>query len=362
MDGPGIKLPFYIRNGVLAFGSQNKNTVCFLKGSAAHISPVYSGLSNPDEFRRFENSVKQILRHGPKVIASDLHPEYLSAKSAQAISKQKGLKLLRIQHHHAHIASCMAENGLSDRKVIGVAFDGTGMGDDGTLWGAEFLVCDYKDFIRAGHLKEVMLIGGEMAILEPWRLLAAWGLDRPGKIGFRQWRSIKKIRASGFNSPSASSMGRLFDAAAALVLEKYRVDFEGQLPIMLERLAFTFKPKTTGYKFKTINTKNGLILDPAPILKGIVRDILRRQSKCEIAYRIHLTIAQMIVKTCASLRKKYGIREVVLSGGVFQNNLLLRLSLDLLHKQGFSIFFHKKISCNDAGISLGQAVITGFRS
>jgi len=355
-----IKLPFRIKRSVLALGGQTKNTACFAKGNTAYVSPTHADLSDPKDFSQFEKSVKYFLKGLPAIIAHDLHPEYQSTKYSQKLPHAASHNS-QVQHHHAHIASCMAENLLKNQKVIGVAFDGTGLGSDNTLWGAEFLICDYKSFIRAAHLKEIALIGGEKAILEPWRLLAALNLDRPKAIEKKQWQLVKNMQAKAFNAPLASSMGRLFDAAAALVLGKYRVGFEAESAIELEKTAFSFKAQATGYKFKILKNKNTCVIDPAPIFKEIIREIKIKESKTEIAYRFHLTVAEMIRKTCLILRKKYKVNKVVLSGGVFQNNLILRLSLDLLYKEGFKVFIHRKLSCNDSGISLGQAVIAGLR-
>jgi len=358
-----IKLPFNIRKSVLALGSQTKNTVCFAKGKSAYVSLAHADLGNLADFSQFEKSVKYFLKKRPAVIACDLHLEYSSSKFArECVSKDQRVRVSEAQHHHAHIASCMAENGLKNQKVIGVAFDGTGMGSDNTLWGAEFLICDYKNFTRPAHLKEVALIGGEKAILEPWRLLAALKLDMPKGIEKKQWQLVKNMQAKGFNVPLASSMGRLFDAAASLILGKYRAEFEAQLAIELERLAFSFEPKPKSYKFKIRKDKDTYIIDPAPMLREIVKDLKQGESKPEIAYRFHLTVAEMIRKVCVILRKKYKINKVVLSGGVFQNNLILRLGLGLLYEEGFKVFIPKQLSCNDSGISLGQAMIAASRS
>ena len=368
MEFKEIKMPFSLARSVLALGSQNKNTVCFAKGKSVFISGTHSNLSDPDELSCFERIVKYFLKNGPKVIACDLHPEYNSSKFAFEVSKCQGIKVSEIQHHHAHIASCMADNGLVNQKVIGVAFDGTGLGSDGTLWGAEFLISDYRNFYRAAHLKEIALIGAEKAILEPWRLLAGLGLARPDSVNKNDWQTVKKLYSKDFNSPYASSMGRLFDAAACVILDKPRAGFEAGLAIELEHTAISFQPSAfshqlsaNSYKYKIIKNKDKFVVDPIPIFKDIIRDLQKKEPKAKIAYRFHLTVADIISKICKLLRKKYKINKVVLSCVVFQNNLLLRLSLGLLYKEGFKVFIHKDLSCNDSGISLGQAVIAGIR-
>ncbi len=365
-----IKLPFKIKSPVLALGPQAKSRVCFAKGGLAYLSPLYPDLSNLKDFLGFQSSVKYFLKKSPKIIACDLHPEYESTKYARQLS----LPVCPIQHHHAHIASCMAENNLGNEKVIGVAFDGTGLGSDSNLWGGEFLVCDYKDFQRLAHLKEVPLLGGEKAILEPARVTAAWlyslykdkfmdlKLDWAEKIDRRSWPVLKNMYLTGFNSPLASSMGRLFDAAASLILAKAKARFEAELAIELEKTARHYASSANAYKFGIKKYKDNYIIDPAPVFKEIVLDLQTGQRKEKIAYRFHLTVAQMITKTSLILRRKTRINKIVLSGGVFQNSLLLCLSLDLLYKEGFKVYKHKILPSNDSCISLGQAVIAGFRS
>jgi hydrogenase maturation protein HypF len=352
-----IKLPFKLKKAVLALGSQTKNTVCFAENNRAWVSPVHKDLSEPRDLSAFEKDVKYFLRGKPKIIAYDLHPEYQSSRLALLLSAKHRIK--PVQHHHAHIASCMIENGLKNQKIIGVAFDGTGLGVDNTLWGAEFLLCDYNKFLRAAHLKEIPLVGGERAILEPVRLLAAW-LDFDKAIDKKQ--IFKKIYHSGINSPLCSSMGRLFDAAASLILRKRKASFEAELALELEKSAAKDNSKTLGYKFKIIKSKDGCILDPSNIFRRITRDMKAKNKPGNIARSFHQSVAGAIVNTCLVLREDHGVNKVVLSGGVFQNKLLMKMSLDSLSGKGFQVFTHKYLSCNDSGISLGQAVVAGCGS
>ncbi|MDP2923534.1 MAG: hypothetical protein Q8O30_07460 [Candidatus Omnitrophota bacterium] len=366
-----IRLPFALKRPILAFGSQTKNTLCFAKGNFAYLSRLHPDLSTPRDFSKFEKDAKYFLKKNPKIIAYDLHPEYQSTKYVQS-SKFKVQSLQSIQHHHAHIASCMADNGLKNQKVIGVAFDGTGLGDDGRIWGAEFLVCDYKNFTRCAHLKEIPLVGQDMAILEPWRLAAIWlyriykerflnlGINFVKGINKKEWQVLKNMYLSDFNSPLAGSMGRLFDAVASLVLAKYKVKFEAELAMELEKIATGYRLQAAGYKFQIIKSKDKYILDPSLMFKEIISDLKARQAKEKIAYRFHLTVAEMAREMCIILRKETRINKVVLSGGVFQNNLLLSLILDLLYKKDFQVFAQKNLSCNDSAISLGQAAIANF--
>jgi hydrogenase maturation protein HypF len=333
---------------------------------------VHENLTNPDDFLRFKKTVKLFLKKNPQVIAYDLHPEYQSSR--YALSLPNRFNLVSVQHHHAHIASAMADNQLRNKKVIGVAFDGTGLGSNNRIWGAEFLFCDYKDFKRVAHLKEIPLLGGEKAILEPWRLGAAWlyqtyrdaflnlKVDAIKIIDKNKWRVLKKMYLSGFNSPLASSMGRLFDAVAYLVFKKQKVDFEAQLAIELQRYAQAYKSDNSlGYNFRISKNKGEYIIEPLAMFKQIAEDLKAKKSKEEIAYRFHLTVAQMVRRMCLILRKGHNLKQVVLSGGVFQNNLLLKLVLDLLYKDGFTVITPRKLSSNDSGISLGQAVIANFK-
>jgi len=378
MELKKIKLPFKIKRPILALGSQSKNTICFARDNFAILSSVRPDLSNYKDFLNFQKIVKYFLKKNPKIIAYDLHPEYQSTKYALQLHATR-YTLHAIQHHHAHIASCMMQNRLKNQKVIGVAFDGTGMGVDNALWGAEFLICDYKKFKRRTHLKEIPLLGGERAILEPWRLAAIWLYliykDKllNLKINFvkgmnkNKWQVLRNMNLASFNSPLASSMGRLFDAVAALVLEKYKVNFEAELAIELEKRAISYQPCLAGrrvsaisYKFGIVKNKGHYILDPLPMFKEIVSDLQRKESQEKIAYRFHLTVARMISETCLILRKETKINNVVLSGGVFQNKLLTFLSLGLLYKEDFNIFTHKDLPCTDSSISLGQTVIASF--
>jgi hydrogenase maturation protein HypF len=365
-----IKLPFKVKKTVLALGSQTKNTICFAKGNFAYLNPVHADLSSPQDYLIFAKDVKYFLKQRPKIIACDLHPEYQATKYAHNLPSTT-YRLQPIQHHHAHIASCMAENGLKNEKVIGVAFDGTGLGNDNHIWGAEFLVADYKNFQRKARLQEIPLLGAEKAILEPSRLAFAW-LYRIYKDKFlslkinfvkgidkERWRVLKKMYLSGFNSPLASSMGRLFDAVGSLVLGKSKVRSEAQLAIEFEKIATRYSQSVSSYKFNIIKNKKPYIIDPQLMFKEIVSDLKTKEAKEKIALRFHLTVAQMIRKMCLVLRKETKINKVVLSGGVFQNSLLLSLALDLLYKEGFRVFTHKVLSPNDSSISLGQAAIAG---
>lgn len=359
-----IQLPFKIKKSVLALGGQSRNTLCFAQGGRAYLSPLHADLNLLEDFAQFEKDAAYFLQKHPQIIASDLHPEYQSTKYASGLSAKRYV-LRAIGHHHAHIAACMVDNGLTNQKVIGVAFDGTGLGSDAALWGAEFLLCDYRHYARRGHLKEVPLLGGEQAIRQPWRVCAAYlaqsGVGFPEWIDLKKWRLLSAAHLAGVNAPLASSMGRLFDAAASLILAKTKAAYEAALPIALEKLACGYRGKAAGYRFKIVKAKEGYIIDPAGIWREICAELRGKEKKEKIAYRFHLTVAQMAAKTCSLLRRESAINKVVLAGGVFQNRLLLRLALDLLYKQGFKPFAHRQLPSGDAALSVGQAVIAGIQ-
>ncbi|MCM8796354.1 MAG: hypothetical protein NC923_00500 [Candidatus Omnitrophica bacterium] len=367
-----IQLPFKVSCPVLALGSQTKNTLCLLKGRSAYISPIHPSLDELTDLLSFERDARRLLRFHPKIIACDLHPGYQSTRFAALFNSR--YKIVPVQHHHAHIASCMLENNLKNQKVIGVAFDGTGLGQDNRVWGAEFLLCDYRSYLRQAYLKEMPLLGGEKAILEPWRLACFWlyqiyGEDTLGlkidfikKIPQKKWETLRKLYRSGFDFPLASSMGRLFDAAAALVLSLTTARFEAELAVRLEQTAGRWKGKARSYPFRILNSKGRLVIDPSYTIQEIVSDLKARRQKEEIAYQFHLTLAEIILKICLKLKRKYGINKVVLSGGVFQNSLLLTNTIKRLTDKGFLVFNHKKLVCSDSSLSLGQAVVAYFGS
>jgi len=374
MENKIIKLPFCVKRPVLALGAQTKNTLCFAHGDSAFLSPVHNDLDDPVDLSGFERRARHFLKRSPRVVAADLHPEYSSSRFVALCPGS--YKLAAIQHHHAHIASCMVDNGLKNQKVIGVAFDGTGLGNDGTFWGAEFFICDYKDFVRFACVKPVPLPAGEKAIREPWRLTAAWldaaygekflelDLEFTRNLNKKKWRVLKKMQECGFNSPLSNSAGRLFDAAACLITREKQAHFEAELAIKLEKLAGKFafeKNMARCYNFTV--SKDGMcsVIDPRPIFKGIVRDLIDKEHKERIAYRFHATVAGMISAICLKARRKTGLNKIILSGGVFQNRIIADKSLGLLSKEGFRVFMHKKISCNDSGISLGQMAVGNFR-
>ena len=370
-----IDLPFNIKKPILAVGADIKNSLCFAHHRSAFISEVINDLELISNFNKFQKRITSIPRRFgllPKVIAYDIHPEYFSTKYILNLPKARKMKLIPIQHHHAHIASCMLENKLVNQKVIGVAFDGTGFGNDHTLWGAEFLIADYQEFQRVAHLKYIPLLGAKRAIYEPWRVASAWlylafgnnfldlDLDFIRRIRKKEWAILEKMWRQNFNAPLASSIGRLFDAVAALVLGIRKVKFEAEAAIDLEKLALGFRTQPRSYQFKIKKNGQTLVIDPILTFKEIVTDLKNECSKQEIAARFHMTVAQMITRACLKIRYSTKINTVILTGGVFQNRILLKLSLNLLEKARFHILTHKLLPCSDISISLGQAAIASY--
>jgi hydrogenase maturation protein HypF len=370
-----IDLPFNIKKPVLAVGADIKNSLCFAHRESAFLSQVTNDLEVLDNFKQFQkrmNSFSRRFGSRPEIIAYDKHPGYFSTKYVLNLPRTQKIKLIPIQHHHAHIASCMAENRLKNQKVIGVAFDGTGFGDDNTLWGAEFLVGDYRSFHRSAHLRNIPLLGGKQAILQPWRASAAWlylafgdnlldlNLDFVKRINKKQWEILKKMWEQNLNAPLASSMGRLFDAVAGIVLNITRVKFEAEAAINLEKAASLYKSRSDSYNFEIKKSDETFVIDPTSTFQDIVTDLERKRSKEEVAARFHTTVAQMIKLVCLKLRKVSRIDTVILTGGVFQNKILFNLSSDLLKKEGFRVITHRLLPCTDVSLSLGQAAVASY--
>lgn len=336
-----IPLPFEALP-VIAAGAELKNTICVTRGRAAYVSQHIGDLSHPMSFAFFEELAG---KQEAIAVAHDLHPDYRSTRWAF----QSGLRRIAVQHHHAHIASCMTDNGRMDR-VIGVAFDGTGCGPAGELWGGEFLVCDLDDFRRVGHVRAIALPGGEAAIHEPWRLAMAARVDAGLPIP-DLGRTIEKMIAKKLNSPAATSVGRWFDAVAALCGIRSVITFEGQAAMELESIA---EPLGEPYPFEI---RNGEI-DLRPMVRAIVTEGERPPV---VAARFHETLARGVMAMCENIRNAGKIGIVALSGGCFQNKRLTERCRELLEKRGFEVLLHRRVPPNDGGIALGQAAVAAFR-
>jgi len=364
-----IKVSFELER-ILACGAELKNTFSLSRGPYVFVSHHIGDLENLETLLSFEQGIghfKTLFSIEPKAVAYDLHPEYLSTKYALSL---EGIPKVGVQHHHAHVVSAMAENGL-DGEVIGVALDGTGFGNDGTLWGGEFLRADLRDFERVAHLRQVPMPGGSMAIKEPWRmalvyLFEAFGhgamdleLDWIKRRDPKKCETLKRMIEKGVNCPRTSSMGRLFDAVSSLLSIRDTVNFEGQAAIELEMAADDGGQEE--YPFKIQETRRPMIVDPVETVKGIVQDLVRGCPPSFISGKFHRTVARLVVETCRGIRVRNGLDRVALSGGVFQNILLLDRVVHGLRQAGFEVYTHHLVPTNDGGISLGQAVIAHMR-
>ena len=356
---------------VLALGGELKNTICLVRGSEAFLSQHVGDLENQESYRFFEEAVQHLQRMleiEPKVVAHDLHPDYFSTKWAQ---ERNGVELVGVQHHHAHIAACMAENHL-DGKVIGIALDGTGYGTDGAIWGGEVLVADYLGFERAGYLEYLPLPGGAAAIHEPWRMAVSYLAKHYGKdleklelpflaqMDSRKSAVVLQMMEREINSPRTSSCGRLFDAVAATVGLRASVNFEAQAAIELEMAARDSEseaayPMDLNWQSATwqIGTK--------PLFDWLLRDIRKQVSVADMSRKFHNGLALVLLDVAERIREKTGLNRVCLSGGCFLNTLLLETMLTELRERSFEVFFHAEVPADDGGISLGQAVIAAHR-
>jgi hydrogenase maturation protein HypF len=350
---------------VLACGAELKNTFCLAKGDHAFVSHHVGDLENAETLRSFTEGIEHFQRLfdiRPQVVAHDLHPEYLSTKYALELADETGLTLAGVQHHHAHVASCLADNGV-DGPVIGVAFDGTGYGPDGTIWGGEFLIADLAGYERAGHLAPVPMPGGAGAIRQPWRMAAAYLPDAPHGLDVvrrnqARWDAVVAMARQGVNAPLTSSAGRLFDAAAAILGVRDAINYEGQGAIELEQLA---DPGETGAYPAAVTTEVPFRSHGSDLIAAVLEDLATGVPRAVIAARFHHGVAALIEAGCELLREQHGLATVALSGGVFQNMLLLRAAVARLEARGFTVLTHSRVPCNDGGISLGQAVAAGAR-
>ncbi len=359
-----LSVPREFSRPVLACGAELKNTFCLAKGNRAFVSHHIGDLENYETLRSFRDGVEHFCRLFdvyPEVIAHDLHPEYLSTKYAL---ERDDVDLVGVQHHHAHVVSCLADNGETG-PVIGVAFDGLGYGDDGTLWGGEFLVADLAQYQRVGHLLPVPMPGGTAAIKQPWRMAAsyldlAFAGSPPASLAVvrrheDQWGAVVALACSGVASPLTSSAGRLFDAVAAIVCGRDRINYEGQAAIELEQLA---DPAEMSTYPATTECAGTLQVVGADLVRYVAEDMVTGVGEPIIAARFHNSVAASIVAACAQARDlSSGLGTVALSGGVFQNVLLTERVVTGLERAGLRVLLHSRVPTNDGGISFGQAVV-----
>ncbi|WP_338026017.1 carbamoyltransferase HypF [Abyssisolibacter fermentans] len=362
--------PIYIKQNViniLACGSHLKNTFALSKNNYIIMSQYIGDIENIETFNCFErslNHLKNIYNIKPKIIAYDMHPNYWSFE----YTKKQDIKKVQVQHHHAHIVSCMVENKVKD-KIIGIAYDGIGYGMDGKMWGSEFLICDYKDFIRVGHVDYVNMPGGDFASKEPWKiavsyLYKAYRDDIYEKLPYtlinKNIKPILYLIKNNINSPQCCSIGKLFDAVSAILGFIGKVTFEGEAAILLENIADKNECSRYDYDIEYINQK--YIVNTDNMIIGITNDLKNHVNYKIISKKMHNTVIDFSIETCKMIAKKYNIYKVALSGGVFQNEILLKGIYKKLVSKGFMVYTHKLIPCNDSGISLGQLVIADAKS
>jgi hydrogenase maturation protein HypF len=354
---------------VLALGAEQKNTFCFLRGKHAFVGQHIGDMDSREAREHYEEAmeaVRRLFTLSPQLVAHDLHPEYMTTQ----LAGEYGLPCVGVQHHHAHIVSCMADNDL-EGKVIGVSWDGTGYGPDGSVWGGEFLVCDEDDFMRAAHLSTYPMPGGEVCIKELQRMAfgvlwevcsgEAEAVSLFGEIFAAHEGEAETLAAqikSGFNTPLTSSAGRVFDAAAALIGLRSRAFYEGQAACELEAVA---KIDADPYPYRLDVETQPWQVDTHPLFTALLEDVKKGVGRPEMAGAFHTALAGAIVETCRGLSAETGIDRVALSGGVFQNELLTKLVVEGLEEEGMAPYLHRRVPCNDGGISLGQAVSAARR-
>ncbi len=371
-----VRLNFETRP-VLACGAELKNTFCLIKENYAFLSQHIGDMENLETLNSFESGIehfKRLFRVSPEVIAYDLHPEYLATKYAAQLRRDgakdlgREVQFVPVQHHHAHIASCLAENGVSG-PVIGVAFDGTGYGEDGQIWGGEFLVGDFQQFKRRAHLKYMVLPGGEAAIRKPYRMALSYlyhlpisltsGLSLFDRIDPLELKIMRRQIEKAINSPLTSSCGRLFDAVSSLLGICDVITYEGEAAIELEMLADDSVEDR--YHWPLPRSKFPIVIDQEPIFCDIIDDLKAGVPIAVISAKFHNAVAEMVSGVCCLIRERDGLSKVALSGGVFQNVYLLKRTLSHLQRKGFELYIHHQVPSNDGGIALGQAVIANAK-
>jgi len=364
-----VSVAFNFAREILACGAELKNTFCLARAGHAYVSHHIGDLENLETLRSFEHGIEhfeRLFQLRPEIVAHDLHPEYLSTKYALTLGEE--FEKIGVQHHHAHVASCMADNRI-EGEVIGVAMDGLGFGTDAKMWGGEFFVADFVEAERVAHLDYVPMPGGARAVREPWRMAAVYlqralgdnfqKLDLPfvRKLDRRAWTTLHSMTKSGTNSPETSSMGRLFDAISALLCLRSTVNYEGQAAIELEAIADSTCKENYEFDFDA----GGSIIKADTVIRNAVEDILDGRPAREVSAKFQTSVARLITTVARRLREERRLNRVVLSGGVFQNMFLIERASRMLRREGFEVFTHKRVPPNDGGISFGQAAIANAR-
>jgi hydrogenase maturation protein HypF len=363
-----LQLPFEAPS-ILATGAELKNTICLTRERYAFLSQHIGDMENYETLRSFEDGIahfERLFHVRLEAIAYDLHPNYLSTRYALERAEREQLPVIGVQHHHAHIAACMADNGLDgSRPVIGVAFDGTGYGDDGAIWGGEFLAADYAGYKRKFHLAYFPLPGGDAAIKHPARtalaLLWSLGLEWDEELApvrelcYEDRMALRIQLERGLNTTQTSSLGRLYDAAAALAGLRQKVNYEAQAAIEFEAALDSTEKGT--YQFEVQNE----IINSRPVIEALLADIHSGVAVPVLSARFHNSVAEMVRQTCEQIRRDSGLNEVTLSGGVWQNMALLERAMRGLRADGFVVYIHRQIPANDGGLSFGQALVGAAR-
>ena len=368
-----IRLPFEAAP-TFAAGPMLKNTFCLTRDRHAFLSQHIGDLEDLETLAHYESALatyQHLFRIEPERVACDLHPDYVSTRFAEAFAAERGLPApMRVQHHHAHIAACLVEHGRTpeDGPIIGVALDGSGYGEDGTIWGGEWFVGGYDGFRRVAHLQRLPLPGGDAATRRPWRIGVAYahtllGADRvPADLASESKRELITQQIDRrLNTPETSSMGRLFDAVSALLGVCRETTYEAQAAIELEQRVAPDAPLTEPpYPFEIEPGDDGHVIQLAPLFEALLAEIERDVPVPTITLRFHATVAHMVVQVCELIRRETGLSTVAPSGGVFQNRLLLRLVIPQLEAAGFELLLHTQAPPNDGCIALGQAALAQF--
>jgi len=362
----GIELPLRAPRPLLGCGAEQKAAFCLAAGTRAWVSHHIGDIKNYETLRSLQDGVahfEKLFEVKPQVVAHDLHPDYLSTRYAL---DREDVELVGVQHHHAHLAATLAEHGERG-PAIGAIYDGTGYGTDGTVWGGELLVGGVGGYERAGHLRAVRMPGGERAIRQPWRMALAWLVELHGEdvappatladIDARTWRAVAHMVVTGTSAPLTTSMGRLFDAVAALCGVRSQVSYEGQAAIELEALA---DPGTEGaYELRLVAGEDGgpAILDPAPAMAEILGELAAGVDVAAVSARFHQGVANATAAACARLAAGASVDVAVLSGGVFQNRLLLERTAAALEQAGLRVLAPERLPPNDGQIAFGQVAV-----
>jgi len=367
-----VGLPLDAPRPLLACGAELKSTFCVAKGRRAWVGHHIGDLRTWETLRSFREGIahfQRVFAVEPEVVAHDLHPDYLS--TAYALERE-GVEHVGVQHHHAHLAACLAEHGCGPtHPAVGAIFDGTGYGPDGSVWGGELLVGDLRGFERAGHLWPVRLPGGDQAVREPWRMACAWlvealdGRDPAVPRGLRtqvdgaRWHAVAELARTGLAAPLTTSVGRLFDAVAALCGLRAAVTYEGQAAGELE--AAVRLGDGGAYPFDVLEVTESIVIDPRHAVRAVVRDVAAGAGPGMVATRLHNGLADATARACAVAAGRHGLETVVLSGGVFQNRVLLELTEAALEDAGLRVLVPERLPPNDGGVSYGQAAVAAAR-